>query len=309
MPRRWFPPLAALSALLLGVAVALSSAPAPTPPTRNLRLQSLVAAEREFSARSVRNGMKDAFLAYLAEDGVIFRPVPTNGRESWKTRENPKGTLIWEPTFAEVSEAGDLGVDSGPWEYRLPGDSTRQQTLHGHFVSVWKRVPKGPWRVAADLGVSHRPPPSEGLGSGALTAGPAHQKLTGGSALDLRKLDVEYAEATRQNGVGAAFAAIAAPDIRLYREGSLPFLGREAARTEMDSLPGNLHFIQQGNRLSASRDLGYTYGIAQRFDIGDDKAGLAADSLVYLHVWRQNPDRSWRLSLAVLNPLPRTRRE
>ena len=307
MSRRSFAPLAALSALLLGVAAALWNAPAGHGAEGNLRLQSLVAAEREFSARSVKHGMKDAFLAYLAEDGVIFRPTPTNGKESWKARENSKGTLIWEPTFAEVSQAGDLGVDSGPWEYRLP-DST-QPALHGHFVSIWKRVPKGPWRVAADLGVSHGPPPSEGVGSGALTQGPAHQKLTGGSALDLRKLDIQYSEATRQNGVGAAFAAFAAPDIRLYREGSLPFLGREAARTQMDSLPGNLHFVQQGNRLSASRDLGYTYGIAQRFDVGDDKAGLAADSLVYLHVWRQNADRSWRLSLAVLNPLPRTRRE
>ena len=186
MPRRSFPPLAALSALLLGVAAALWNAPAGHGAEGNLKLQSLVAAEREFSARSVKHGMKDAFLAYLAEDGVIFRPLPTNGKESWKARENPKGTLIWEPTFAEVSEAGDLGVDSGPWEYHLP-DST-QLALHGHFVSVWKRAPKGPWRVAADLGVSHGPPPSEGVGSGALTEGPAHLKLTGGSGRLARRV-------------------------------------------------------------------------------------------------------------------------
>lgn len=305
MPAPSRAPLAAV--LALTVAVSLVSTPAGRSAEGNLRLQGLIAAEREFSARSVKNGMKDAFLAFMAEDGVLFRPTPTNGKKSWEARENPRGTLIWEPTFAEVAHAGDLGVDSGPWEYRLPGEPA-PAPLYGHFVSVWKRTPPGPWKVVVDLGVSHGKPDSGGVGSGALVQGPYHDKLTSGSTLDLRKLDGEYSDATRQKGIGSAFAAIATPDVRLHREGSMPILGLAAARAEMDSLPGNLRFLTQGNRLSVSRDLGYSYGIAEHYVI-DEKNALAADSLVYLHVWRQNPDHSWRLSLAVLNPLPRTGRK
>jgi ketosteroid isomerase-like protein len=297
--------LAAVIVLTLATAAAPWIATLGHTAVRNLRLQGLVAAEREFSARSVGKGMKDAFLAYLAEDGVLFRPTPTNGKRAWEARENPKGTLTWEPTFAEVSHAGDLGVDSGPWEYRLPGEPA-PPPLYGHFVSVWKRTPPGPWKVVVDLGVSHAKPDTGGLGGGNVVEGPYHDKLTSGSTLDLRKLDGEYSDATRQKGIGSAFAAIAAPDVRLHREGWQPIVGLKAARAEMDSFPGSLRFLTQGNRLAVSRDLGYSYGIAERFDNPDQPA---SDSLVYLHVWRQNPDRSWRLSLAVLNPLPRTGRK
>ena len=54
-------------------------------------LDSLVAAERGFAAMSVEKGMKDAFLANLADDGVVFAPLPTNGRQRWEGREPAKG--------------------------------------------------------------------------------------------------------------------------------------------------------------------------------------------------------------------------
>src|SRR5580765_6563956 len=130
-------------------------------------LDTLADTERAFSALSVEKGMKEAFLHYLAADGLVFRPGPVNGRKVWEARTNPRGTLIWEPTFAEVAGNGDLGFTSGPWEYRPPegGDVS-----YGHFVTVWARpiewVPDEEmvWRVAAELGISH-PKPERGLGA------------------------------------------------------------------------------------------------------------------------------------------------
>lgn len=291
-----------LSKILGPVALALTLTAAA--PAEHPALQSLVAAEKEFAAHSVYGGMKGAFLAYLADDGVIFRPTATNGKKSWEARENPKATLAWEPSFAEVSAAGDLGYDTGPWELRFPLEADRP-SLHGHFVSVWKRPAGGAWKVAVDLGVSHEQPSSGGVGSGEFAAGPEHPAAPGGSSGDLRRLDAAYSKAVKARGPGEAFAGVAATDVRLNREGSFPFLGIAAGRAELAKIRGTVRFLAGGAGLAASRDLGYTYGIAQRFEPGVAPGAFAADSSIYLHVWRRGGDRAWKLALAVLNPLPK----
>ena len=91
---------------LLSTVVALATAAAPGPDA----LQSLVDAERGFSRMSVEQGMKDAFLGNLADDGVVFQPLPVNGRRVWEARAKSPATLIWEPAFAEVSAAGQRAV-------------------------------------------------------------------------------------------------------------------------------------------------------------------------------------------------------
>ena len=164
-PSRWS--LVALAILLLRPV----PAGATTVTAASAALDSLVAAERAFAARSVEKGMRDAFLEFLAADGVIFRPLATNGRAVWEARGPIPATLVWEPAFAEVSAAGDLGFTTGPWELR-PNDAQRP-TGYGHFVSIWQRQSDGTWRVAVDIGVSHAKP-AHGLGSMDFTPGPLH---------------------------------------------------------------------------------------------------------------------------------------
>src|SRR5262245_25135878 len=64
-------------------------------------LVTLVAAERAFSALSVEKGMKEAFLANLAPDAVVFRPGPVNGVKVWRARAHSAAALIWAPDYAE----------------------------------------------------------------------------------------------------------------------------------------------------------------------------------------------------------------
>src|SRR5262245_32578972 len=82
---------AATLAIYAGVAprrVAANDSMSPTP------LDTLIAAERAFSATSVEQGMRTAFIQNLSDDGIVFHPGPVNGRESWRYRSDPKGTLI-----------------------------------------------------------------------------------------------------------------------------------------------------------------------------------------------------------------------
>jgi ketosteroid isomerase-like protein len=105
----------------------------------------------------------------------------------------------------------------------------------------------------------------------------------------------------RTVGTPEAVAAHATPDVRLNVEGKLPALGIEAAQARLDSLPGFFEFKAEGSGIASSGDLAYTYGLAERFLSA--KAEAATDTSVYLHVWRQEDGRTWKLALAVLNPL------
>jgi ketosteroid isomerase-like protein len=302
LPRRLWP-----AALLLLIALPGASARTETPPAPEAAghsaLDSLVAAERGFSALSVEKGMRDAFLRFLADDGIIFRPLPVNGKDVWRARGPVAGTLVWEPEYAEVSAAGDLGYTTGPWEFRAAPERNLPAG-HGHFVSVWKKQAAGEWRVAADIGVTHEKPGRavEAFGPGrGPTLHPSGGRVHGRA--DLAALDQALSRATRSKGIRGAFAARASADVRFNTEGALPVLGAEAARAALDTLAGSLRLVAQSGGLAASGDLGYSFGLAERFATSASKT--PADSSVYLHVWRRAPGGKWKLALAVWNPLRR----
>jgi ketosteroid isomerase-like protein len=262
-------------------------------------LDSLVASESAFSAMSVASGMKAAFLTYLAPDGIVFRPTPTNGRKAWEAQPTSTATLVWEPSFAAVSSAGDLGYSTGPWELRPPPESG-QPTAYGHFSSVWRKERGGAWRVVADIGISHDKP-LRGVGSGQFQPGPALPRRTMKSGRsNLTAMDRKLSKAMRSAGAGAAVAAQAEVEVRLNVEGRLPSLGIDAAQARFDTLGGFFEYRPQGSGIATSGDLGYTYGLAERFL---SAKAPPADTSVYLHVWRQEDGRTWKLALAVLNPL------
>jgi ketosteroid isomerase-like protein len=264
-------------------------------------ITSLVAAERAFAALSLSQGIKPSFLKYLAADGIVFRPTATNGRKAIGAQPPSAAVLNWEPAFAEVSAAGDLGYTTGPWELHLPAER-KLPPAFGHFISVWRKPGDGAWRVAVDIGISHEKPASGGVGSGELMLGPAHTRPgPAATATDLKALDRTLSRDARTHGMAAAFASHAAEDVRFNTEGAFPFLGLERARAQFARAPGVFNFLPQGAGIAASRDLGYTYGIAQHSEPG----AAAADSSVYLHVWRAESKGGWKIAMSVMNPLPK----
>ena len=78
-------------------------------------LQSLIAAERAFSRLSEEKGIKEAFLTYLADDSIVFRPKPVPGRHAYEAAaDDSPGLLTWGPAYAEVALGGELGSTTGP---------------------------------------------------------------------------------------------------------------------------------------------------------------------------------------------------
>jgi ketosteroid isomerase-like protein len=251
---------------------------------------------------SVEQGMRDAFLANLADDGIVFQPLPVNGKSVWQPRPKSPATLIWEPAFAEVAAAGDLGYTTGPWELRPPADANRP-TVYGHFHSVWRRNGNGPWKVAVDIGGSHDKV-EPGVGSGAFAAGPAHTLNAGARRATSARHEILAAEkrfstAAQKDGFVQAFLANAAPDVRLGREGKYPAIGVEAAREALATDAARSRWTPAGSGAARSGDLGYAYGVRERLH-----ATMPADSSAFLDVWRREAGR-WKLVLAVDNPVQR----
>lgn len=287
--------------------------PKPRPPTAEQRriaegykspLESLVSAEQEFARMALAKNIRDAFVANLAEDCVMFNPLPVNGYALYAARKPNAARLAWGPAFAEVAGAGDLGVTTGPWEFTPPPGTPNAAQSHGQFFSIWKRAAGQPWKVALDFGISHARP-DYGVGEIPLEAGPDHRfvpRHAGGAFGDeLERLDAEFSRMAHETNPGRAVVAWTTSDLRYLAEGSEPRRA-EVARNAMTHMPARATFHPLGSGMSATADLGYTYGVRED---SSDTAGKAPDSTAYVHVWRRLEGRDWKISLAVDQPVRR----
>src|SRR5437762_8581712 len=98
--------------------------------------RAMVESERKFYQTGQEKGTRAAFLAFLADDAVVFRPGPVNGKESWEKRTETGLDLTWEPTFAAIARSADFGYTTGPAKWRA---SKKAENFpgNGQFVSVW----------------------------------------------------------------------------------------------------------------------------------------------------------------------------
>src|SRR5436305_1070913 len=185
------------AAATLVAAAALAQTPtsapaAPAPPAtpaidRQAAFDGVVAAEKAFAKLTAEKGMREGFLAYLADDSIVFDPDPANGQQVWKGRKPSPAVLEWYPVHSEVSLAGDLGFNTGPYDFRpKPAD---KPVAWGQFATIWKRQADGTWKAALDLGTS-TPEPTAAAAPALALSGPARVEESA-----LPKVDVEKARA------------------------------------------------------------------------------------------------------------------
>jgi ketosteroid isomerase-like protein len=268
----------------LALAMAGCATPVPLPPAD--APATLAAAETQFAAQSVREGMRAAFLAWLAPGSTLFRNGPVDGPAEIARNPDPPIVLDWRPAFVEVSASGDIGLSTGPWRIRSKTDPARPER-YGQFVSVWKRPPGGEWRVWVDLGISH---PGPALWEAPLAADFA-PKAAGAAEGTIAQAEAEFARLARSAGHAAAYAALASPTLRLYREASAPWLGREASLAS-PAIRGSAQWTLDRHETSAAGDFGYAVG---RY--GPPGAGKEGD---FVRVWRRER-AGWRIALDIVD--------
>lgn len=288
---------------LLAVLVApFTCTPDPLPDTEAAR-SALIAAERAFAATSVSQGQRTAFLEYLAEEAIIFNPMPTDGRAVYTERPETPTTLAWQPVFADIADTGDMGYTTGPWTY---SDSSGTAVAFGHYISVWRLQPDSTWRVEIDAGIRHAKPAQDPSGQVLVQSDTvqsvALRKLYQEAArVALLRTDRELAVMSESEGTLAAFETVLTDSIRVYRDGSLPSTGKAAMVALLARHDGMLTWRPISGAVSQAGDLGYTYGLSTFRSVDADTTTLSS---TYLRIWEAQPDSTWNLVLDLAASIP-----
>lgn len=118
---------------------------------------ALKTVDIEFSDLSRQKGIKEAFLAYTAENGVLLRPfmMPVVGYDDVKKfmeEGDSNFQLTWEPLYADVSASGEMGYTYGLYTGIYKDEKGVEQTTRGTYVSIWKKDKDGNWKFVLDTG-------------------------------------------------------------------------------------------------------------------------------------------------------------
>ncbi|MEQ9569137.1 MAG: nuclear transport factor 2 family protein [Longimicrobiales bacterium] len=249
---------------------------------------AVVAAERAFSATSVAEGTRAAFLQWFAPDAVSFGPGPLRGTDhiaDWP----PEGpTLEWAPELAEISADGRMGYTLGPYRQSLPDGGT----AWGHYHSVWRQTDAGEWRVALDIGTPHGPVPWP-PGSVA-TPAPTSAAASRAGHDGLLERDRAFAAGYASDGREAAMRGFVAERARISRTGTPPWPGRAAALEALGETDEALTWTPAGAGVADSGDLGYTWG----------SGTLATGPMSYARFWRRQPGGEWQVVVEVVASHP-----
>jgi ketosteroid isomerase-like protein len=256
--------------------------------------EALAAAERAFAHRAQVVGTRAAFLAFLADDAVIFRPRPTPGPAHIAKAIEDGSLLEWAPTYVEVSASGDFGFSTGPYAWTPRGSGQPQG--RGHFLSIWAQR-QGKWQVILDAGIPHPEAPAmllQGRRSTAKPQDPEQAKrrlLEAEEALDQLAVTVPYPCALREWG---------APDLRIYRPGLPPSPGNFQQGCRY--LPSRLTWVRRGLLIAPSGDLACTYGESDEAQTKEGRPKASRSSAV--RVWRREQGLGWRLIADLAVPIP-----
>lgn len=237
---------------------------------RQSALRDLVAAERAFVRYADSASAPPAFVWALREDAITLtgdgvKPM----RPIYAARQRNSALLSWAPSFVDVAADGELGVTSGPWEWRPARDSAVQ--ARGQFLTIWRKGPER-WQVALDLGIG---------GDSTADLGEPVAVMPAGEAGRARLSDLTDLERHRivGNGWVHALRALSAPGVRVLRENSARGSGPQA----IDGA-ASVRFQSLGGTIATSGDLGATWGTW--------KDGAKKGS--YVRIWKRTGD-GWRV--------------
>ena len=269
-----------------------------------MALTSLVESERAFSSASAELGVRDAFIAYMTDDAVIFRPRAVNARAFLRQQPATPGLLSWEPAFADVADAGDLGFTTGPWKYAT--DPEDDYIAFGQYFSFWKKQSDGTWKVVIDHGTSQpKRDAKQAVRTPVRAAAGQGEEVDPADIAEIRESLLERDRAfASELSIGVTseiLATFAEPSIRVMRNGGPPLYGIESMSILTSETAGSPTWVVLGGDVSRSGDLGYTYG---EYTSAASDSPIGQESGNYVRAWRRSPDGAWRIVVDLMVPLP-----
>ena len=258
----------------------LSMAPAPTAAAGLASPEAVVAAERAFAAETFRKGFKQGFLAFVAENGLVFQPTPVPAKPMLERLPDapPAGPpLMWWPTWAGIANSGDFGFTTGP------------ASIPVRYFTVWQKQPDGSWKWIYDGGPALKVPmkvehggPVAFLKAATDAAGSPDKALA-----QIAPLEADLAAHAAED-YKAAHLKYLAEDGLTAGSGEPSSVGRAAQIAELDRRPPKAELKPLGGTASGAGDMAFTYGQARWASGG--KSGWGH----YARIWQKRTE-GWKL--------------
>jgi ketosteroid isomerase-like protein len=131
-------------------------------PTLNPGTILLMELEGRF-AQAVAAGGGKAFALWFADDAVTLN----NGKPAILGRaaiaaqaqwDPATYQLTWTPQGAQMGPSNDMGFTWGHYEGRSTDKNGQPVVTSGRYITVWKKLPDGSWKVAMDASADDSPP-------------------------------------------------------------------------------------------------------------------------------------------------------
>ena len=132
-----------------------------TVPTLTPGQLMLLELEGRFSQAVAQGGGK-AFVSWFAEDAVTLN----NGKPATLGRGAIAASATWSPEAysltwvaqgAQMGPLNDMGFTWGHYEGRTKDKSGQTIVTSGRYITVWKKLPDGSWKVAMDASAEEPP--------------------------------------------------------------------------------------------------------------------------------------------------------
>jgi ketosteroid isomerase-like protein len=211
--------------------------------------------------------------------------------------------LSWQPTFADISRAGDIGYTTGPWQFKNDVRDA-EATAFGNFLTVWKRQADDSWKFVIDLGITNPAPaqrPSEWTPqSGNRSSSSTTSVSVAEETSKLLALEREFSQSSARDGALRAFRSRASERVRVFRNGQQPAVGKQSALALLPSRDVIWTWEPAYADVSKSGDLAYSYGTYRI-------AGAAAASNIlesgnYYRIWKKE-GKTWKVATDLLDPV------
>ena len=291
---RFLASLAALTLLLLAPAAQARSARA--------NAESLLAADRAFSAAAARAPTPADALATMFDAEVVMPGGPdlAVGRDAVLARFRAapawqSGTASWRPVRGGVSADGTQGFTFGYLDVTAGNPAMRARK----YLAYWIRRPEG-WRVAAYRQIPLQPggeptaaqPPLLAAFTAAPSVDPA---ATQRHQASLAAAEQAFSDRAQIVGLRAAFREFGRPDAVNLGAGQTAFVtGAEAIAGGMENgaPPSPLSWSTTRALVASSGDLGVSMGLIRaNTPPADGRPGTFS----FFTIWyRERPDAPWR---------------
>jgi ketosteroid isomerase-like protein len=276
-------------ALLMSTVAHSADCQASAPDSMRAWRESLRVADIGASAVAFKRGIGDALPLDMADDAVLLweaMPVISGRTGITNTLSAQRRLLVsWQPFRVLVSSDGKLGVTFG--STTRFGDVSGPPAF-GRYISVWRRVAPGGWKLAARAEIGLVSPDSVKVPAsiiGSVTS--ADESRNPFAAADLA-----FAKMALDSGAPAAFYHFAAPDaMTLAGTGELN-IGPSSIRARLaEGAAGKAKWNWRPVLTIAapSGDLGATIGTAE-IELGPKPDDVFYSK--YITIWKRQTDGS-----------------